>query len=312
MIRPENGGLWPYVYDRKQGRKRMQNGKKITFFIFEIPAVLCYGIFFVFPLILGIYYSFTDWNGIDKSFHYVGPENYIKILSDRKAYSSILFTIKYALLLSFIITLLALILGILLNQKLKGLKFLKTIYFFPAVMSPIIIGLIFNEIYYRALPAIGKAAGIELLSKSLISSPATAMWAIIIANVWQAVAIPTVIVIAGLQAISPELYEVASIDGAGWWKKFSVITLPFLAPTLGIVLVLAVKDGFLVFDYILAITGGGPAGSTHSIGTFIYQTAFENYNYSYAVANSVILFVMIAVFGFLQIQVTRKMEAREN
>lgn len=198
------------------------------------------------------------------------------------------------------------------NQKVKGIRFIKTIYFFPAVMSPIIIGLIFNEIYYRALPALGKATGISILSKSLVSDTRTAMWAILIANIWQAIAIPTVIIIAGLQSISQELYEVAAIDGAGWWKKFTSITLPFLAPTLTIVLVLAVKDGFLVFDYILAITGGGPAGTTNSIGTFIYQTAFESFNYSYAVANSVVLFVLIALFGFLQIRMMGFMEAKES
>ena len=173
-------------------------------------------------------------------------------------------------------------------------------------MSPIIIGLIFNEIYYRALPALGKAAGIGILSKSLVSDTRTAIWAILIANIWQAVAIPTVIIIAGLQSISQELYEVAAIDGAGWWRRFLSITLPFLAPTLTIVLVLAVKD------YILAITGGGPAGSTNSIGTFIYQTAFESFNYSYAVANSVVLFILIALFGFLQIRVMSLVEAKES
>ena len=286
--------------------------KQVTFFLFSLPAVLCYGIFFILPLILGLYYSLTDWNGIDRGFQFIGMENYWKILTDRKSYSSILFTIKYAVLLSALILLISLVLGLLLNQKVKGIKFIKTIYFFPAVMSPIIIGLIFNEIYYRALPALGKAAGIGILSKSLVSDTRTAIWAILIANIWQAVAIPTVIIIAGLQSISQELYEVAAIDGAGWWRRFLSITLPFLAPTLTIVLVLAVKDGFLVFDYILAITGGGPAGSTNSIGTFIYQTAFESFNYSYAVANSVVLFILIALFGFLQIRVMSLVEAKES
>lgn len=291
----------------------MRNRKRETaFFVFSLPAVLCYGVFFILPLILGVYYSLTDWNGIAKGFRFIGVENYIKILGDRKSYSSIFFTVKYAVLLSLFILILSLVLGILMNQKVKGIRFIKTIYFFPAVMSPIIIGLIFNEIYYRALPALGKATGISILSKSLVSDTRTAMWAILIANIWQAIAIPTVIIIAGLQSISQELYEVAAIDGAGWWKKFTSITLLFLAPTLTIVLVLAVKDGFLVFDYILAITGGGPAGTTNSIGTFIYQTAFESFNYSYAVANSVVLFVLIALFGFLQIRMMGFMEAKES
>ena len=218
--------------------------KEATFFLFSLPAVLCYGVFFILPLILGLYYSLTDWNGIDRGFQFIGMENYWKILTDRKSYSSILFTIKYAVLLSALILLISLVLGLLLNQKVKGIKFIKTVYFFPAVMSPIIIGLIFNEIYYRALPALGKAAGIGILSKSLVSDTKTAIWAILIANIWQAVAIPTVIIIAGLQSISQELYEVAAIDGAGWGRRFLSITLPFLAPTLTIVLVLA-KMAFL-------------------------------------------------------------------
>lgn len=280
-------------------------------YLFTFPITLIYTIFFILPLVLGIYYSFTNWNGIATEFKFVGLANFRRILSDSRALGTVWFTVRYAVMLCIATVGISLALGLLLNQAFRGKAFLKSVYFYPAVMSPMIIGLIFNEIYYRALPGIGEALGIGILSKSLISSPGTAIFAILIANVWQSVAIPTAIIIAGLQSIPTYLYEAASIDGANAFQRFRMITLPFLAPTLTIVLVLAIKDGLLVFDYILAITNGAPAGTTHSFGTFIYYQAFQTYDYAFAVANSVVLFIFIALFGALQIKLMKRLEAKE-
>jgi raffinose/stachyose/melibiose transport system permease protein len=279
---------------------------------FTLPMLTIYAIFFFAPLILGIFYSLTDWNGMSSSFSFVGLSNYQTVLNNRHAMRALGFTIRYALMLSVSILVLSLLLAQLLNSRIPGRTVIRSIYFFPAVLSAMIVGLIFNEIYYRILPPIGDTLGIEWLQKSLASSPGTAPYSILIANAWQAVAIPTAIVIAGLQSIPQELYEVASIDGASKLRSFFAITLPFLAPTLTIVLVLAVKDGLLLFDYVQAITSGGPAGSTHSVGTYIYQQAFENMRYSLSEASSVLLFLIVACFGLIYIRTMRLIEAKEG
>lgn len=260
---------------------------------------------------MGIYYSFTDWNGIAASFKFVGFDNFQRVFSDSRALGAVLFTARYAVLFCVLTVGISLALALLMSQTFFGKSLIKAVYFLPAVMSSMIIGLIFSEIYYRAIPLTGQALEIKLLSKSLISNPKTAMYAILIANVWQSVAIPTTIIIAGLLSIPSDLYEAAAIDGANALQRSFSITLPYLAPTLTIVLVLAVKEGLMVFDYILAITDGAPAGTTHSISTFIYYQAFKDYDYAFAVANSVVLFMLIALFGALQISLMKRLEAKE-
>lgn len=289
------------MYDKK---------RLIAHTLYTLPVGVIYAVFFVFPLFLGIYYSFTDWNGIAREFHFIGFQNYADVLSDRRAMNAVKFTIRYALQFSILLTILSLSVAMLLNHSIPGRTLIRAIYFFPAVLSAIVTGLIFNEIYYRVVPEFGKALGIAWLSKSPASSPSTAIYAIMFANLWQSLAIQTAIMLAGLQSVPQELYEVASIDGASAPRRFFSITLPFIAPTLTIVLVLAVKDGLLLFDYVKAITEGGPGGSTHSIGTYIYMTAFENMRYSYSVANSVLLFILISLFGIMYIRLMGLLEAK--
>ncbi len=280
--------------------------------LFTLPSLVIYAVFFVFPLFLGIYYSFTDWNGMTASYHLIGLKNYFTVFSTGRAMSALGFTMRYAFMLSITVTLLSLFLAMLLNQEFRGRSLVRAIYFFPAVLSALVVGLIFNEIYYRIVPLFGKMLGIQALSKSPASSPDTAPYAILFANVWQAAAIPTTIVLAGLQSVPRDLYEAASIDGAGAACRFRYITLPYIAPTLSVVLVLSVKDGLLLFDYVQAITGGGPAGSTHSIGTFLYQQAFEYMRYSLSVASSVVLFLLVACFGAFYIFLMNRLEAKES
>lgn len=280
--------------------------------LFSLPTFLIYSIFFVFPLLLGIYYSVTDWNGMTPEYSFIGIDNYISVFNNKRAMGALVFTIRYAIMLSASVTLLALFLALLMNQVFPGRSFVRAVYFFPAVLSPLVVGLIFNEVYYRFIPILGKALNIAMLNKSPASNVATAPYAILFANVWQSVAIPTTIVLAGLQGVPHDLYEAASIDGANGIVRFFRITLPYLAPTLTVILVLSVKDGLLLFDYVQAITGGGPAGSTHSIGTYIYQQAFEYMRFSSSVAYSVFLFILVSCFGALYIWGMSKIEAKEG
>lgn len=279
--------------------------------LFTLPILIIFAVFFFAPLILGIFFSFTDWNGIADRYNLIGLGNYIRVFKTPKVLSAVKFTLKYALLLSSFTTLLSLGLSLLLNKDFRGKTFVRSVYFLPAILGSIVIGLIFNEIYYRVLPPLGKELGIAWLSKSLVSSSKTAIFSVLIANLWQALAIPTTLLIAGLQSIPLEMYESAAIDGANSVQRFKSITMPYLMPSITIVLVLALKDGLMVFDYIMAITNRGPAGSTESISTMIYYMAFQLFDYSYASAASVLLFVIIAIFGLGQIKIMSRMEAQE-
>jgi raffinose/stachyose/melibiose transport system permease protein len=144
------------------------------------------------------------------------------------------------------------------------------------------------------------------MSKSLLSSSKTAIYAILITNVRQGIAIPTVLLMAGLQNVPDELVESASIDGARKWDIFRYITVPFLLPILTVVIVLVVKDGLTIYDYIVALTNGGPGGTTESSALLIYNHGFKEVNFSLGIAEAVIVTVIICSISFIQITLSNK------
>lgn len=294
--------------NRKGTLSRKSLSRNGLFFLFTLPAVALYLFFIVYPLISGIYYSLTDWNGVARSFNFVGIQNYISVFSDKTDKSVIGRTFLYTLFLVLICTTLSVFLAILLNRKMKGRSFFRSVYFFPAVLSSVTIGLIFNQIYSNLLPGIGKAMGIEILSKSLLGKGSTALWAILFINVWQGTAMPTVLAMAGLQTISEDVIESARIDGANAWQTLRKITLPLLLPTISIIIILNARSGLMVFDYIKATTDGGPGFATTSIAYMIYKHAFTDMKFAYSSAESTLCFIMITIIAVIQIRITREKE----
>ncbi len=183
---------------------------------------------------------------------------------------------------------------------------MKSVFFVPAMIGGITIALIWDQLFYRVVPLIGKALGIDWLSQSVLMTGNTALLAVIFVHIWQAVALPTVIFIAGLQQIPDEQYESAKIDGATVFERFRYITFPYLIPTLTVNLVLMVKQGFTSFDFPFALTGGGPVRATEVIGILIYNDAFKNMKFSVANAEACVLFVIVAVFSLTQMKLTSK------
>ncbi len=291
---------------RNSDKKLGFNERKCTFAFFTIPGFLLYSTFFILPILLGIYYSLTDWNGISTHYNFIGAKNYIKIFSDKRFLNALLFNSKYCIMLTVCIVVLGIALALLLNNKVKGITFFRAAFFLPAVLSMLTIGLIFNEIYYRAIPPIGQMLGIEFLSKNILSNKDTAVYGILFTNVWQGVALPTLLFLAGLQSIPQNLYEAAIIDGANRWQSFRHITLPFLVPVLSIVMVLTLKGGLMVFDYVKSLTDGGPVGATESVSLLIYSNAFVENKYSYSIGEAIIVGLIICGISAIQISISNR------
>ncbi|HPF88571.1 MAG TPA: sugar ABC transporter permease [Candidatus Limiplasma sp.] len=243
----------------------------------------------------------TNWNGISRKITFIQFKNYVNIFNDKRFLNALIFNAKYCVMLTICIVILGIILAHLLNSKIKGITFFRSMYFLPAVLSMITVGLIFNQIYYRAIPPIGSALGIEFLSKNILSSPKTAVYGILFVNVWQGVAMPTLLFLAGLQTVPAELYEAAAMDGVNTIQRFLHITLPFLIPVLSVVMVLTIKGGITVFDYVKSLTDGGPGGVTESVSLLIYSNAFVEMKFSYAVAEAIVIGVVIALISAVQI-----------
>ena len=208
--------------------------------------------------------------------------------------------------------LLSLLIALALNQLGKSSTFFRSVYFIPAVLSLVTVGLIWNELFLRALPVIGKSLGIGFLSTNILGNPKTAMFGVLIVNLWQGCAIPTVLFVAGLQSVPKDLYEAATIDGANAWQKFKAITVPFLIPIITMVVITTTKGGLTIFDYIKAMTDGGPAQATEAIGILIYRHAMSEGKFAQSVAESMILFVIVAIVSFATIKLTSNKQVGDD
>ena len=287
-------------------KKNKNRDRNITHFLYVLPNLLLYSILSVVPIVLGLYYSFTDWNGISKKYNIIGLANYAKILSDKRFRKAVIFNLRYAGMLIICIMILAVVLGLLLNSKVRGQNAYRAIYFFPACISMLTIGLIANYIFFQGVPSIGKSLGIVALQKNILSNRSLAIYGILITNVWKSVAIPTVLVISALQTIPKEITEAATVDGASSWQRFWRITVPYILPILSIIFVLVLKEGLMIYDLIMALTSGGPAGATESITLSIYRLGFEDSKFGYAISEAMLVAIIIAIISVIQIRFTDK------
>ena len=286
---------------RHNGLRREQT---LTYAAFILPGFAIYCVFLIFPILLGIYYSLMDWNGISPHYDFVGLKNYQSLLTDKKFRAALVFNLRYTVMLVIGIVVISVILALLLNRQFKGRGFFRTLYFLPAVLSMLTVSLVFKQIFFYVLPAMGKVLGIAALSTNILASKQLAIYGLLFVHLWQGVALPTLLFLAGLQTIPSELYEAAAIDGANAWQQFKSITVAYLIPTLSVVLVLVVKQGLMVFDYVKSMTGGGPGTVTQSIALLIYTNGFERNKYSYSIAQAIATGLLIAAISFVQLQLS--------
>lgn len=292
-------------------KKRKDWDREITHALFVAPNFVLYTLFTVIPIFIGLYYSFTNWNGIKRTYKMVGLRNYVRMFQDSRFLRAVSFNGTYVLMYVVLLVLLAVVLGLLLNQKIPGRSFFRSAYFFPAVIGMLSCGMVFRQIFGHGLPTIGNALNIEWMKTDILIDPAKAQFGILFVNLWQGVCIPTVLVLAGLQTIPDELIESAQLDGATGWKVFKHITSPFLLPTISMILVLALKESLMIYDYILALTEGGPAGRTESVTMLIMKHAFNELKFSTGVAESIMLAMVIISISVVQIYLTNRKKVYE-
>ena len=282
--------------------------QKLTPWLFLLPALLIYTGFLVGPMLSTLYISFFDWDGLSDDMVFVGLANYIRILfhdevSQLALRNNILWTIGAVI----VPTAIGLLLAVGLNRLSVVNKLMRTLYYMPAVLPLISVGLIWGWLYNPHFGAINvglKAIGLGGLAGGWLSSYEMALPATFLTYVWSNVGFPMMLYLAGLQSIPQEQYEAARIDGASRWHLFRYITLPGLREAHVIVLSLAVINGFRVFDLIYTMTYGGPGRSTHVLGTWMYFQAFQYYEAGYGAA---IAWVIAAIVLVVAIPYIRRM-----
>lgn len=277
--------------------------KQTIHYLFTLPGVLLYAVLFLGPVLMAMYYSLTDYDGLNPNYGFIGLQNYWEAFKDRRFGSDISFTVQYTIILTIAVTIISLLLALVLNSpRIRFRNIYRSIYFFPAVLGSIVVGLIWNQIYYGALPVVGELLGIQALSTNVLGNSSLVMYGVLFVNIWQGIAIPMVLFLGGLQSIPGHLYEAATIEGASASQKFRSITFPYLAGIISIVLILNIKSGLTTFEYIMALTGGGPGFETESIGLLIYKQGFANSRFAYGATQSILLLITIAVVSVVQHQ----------
>ncbi|ARK31229.1 Trehalose transport system permease protein SugA [Halalkalibacter krulwichiae] len=289
--------------------KKTRMKKILSYLAFVGPALIFFIVIQIIPFFMGVYYSFTSWNGISSATEWVGLENYKKIFTnDERFFDSFMFTTKFMFAAVLISNIIGFSFALLLNSALKTRNLLRTAFFIPNVIGGLLLGFIWQFIFVRGFSAIGEMTNISFFQQAWLGDAQTAFWGIVIVFAWQISGYMMVIYIAALQGVDTSLLEAARIDGASTFTTLRKIIIPLILPAFTICFFLTISMAFKIFDLNLSLTGGGPFNSTQSVAINIYQEAFTNNNYGLGSAKSILFFVVVAIFTTLQVMLTKRKE----
>src|SRR4051812_26121880 len=280
---------------------------------FAAPAIAIYMLIVIYPSLAGAYYAFTNWTGIGSA-HWVGLQNFKNLFSDDQSFGSLVNTIKLTLFIVIVQNAIGLALALGVHTRIKSKYVLRTIFFAPAVLAPVVIAFLwkymFNPQPDAGLNALLGFFGLDFLQQNWLGDPSVALWAIGLTVVWQYAGYSMVIFLAALQGIPKDLEEAAALDGAGRWQRFRHIVLPLIAPAMTINLTLSTIGGLKLFDQVFAITGGGPGYSTETLSTLIYEQAFVFGQFGYSTAVALVLALLVSGLALLQMRYLQSREVK--
>jgi raffinose/stachyose/melibiose transport system permease protein len=296
---------------RAKPRKRRDDYLRFLPWLFLAPALVIYSVVVVYPMAYSAYLSLFRWDGISPTKAFVGFQNYVTLFTENAVFWIALKNNAIWLVAALLLpTSIGLGLALLLNLKFRGSAVFRSIFYFPAVLSLAVVGLIWTWIYHPDLGLLNqalRALGLKMLERNWLSDPQVAIYPVIIAATWNAVGLPMLLFLAGLQTVPLELLEAAKIDGAGPIRRFIHVTFPLLRETTLIVVAITAINALKAYDIVYAMTNGGPANSTQLLSTWMY---FLTYNYNtvgQGTAIAVILFSLTLIFAIPYIRLmTRK------
>ena len=291
----------------KKGRDQL----RFLPWVFLAPALVIYSVVVVYPMLFSAYLSFFRWDGVAPKKIFVGFQNYVVLLTHNEVFWIALKNNAIWLTAALLVpTSIGLGLALVLNSRFRGSHIFRSIFYFPAVLSLAVVGLIWTWIYHPDLGLANQlldALGLKFLERHWLSDPQIAIYPVILAATWNAVGLPMLLFLAGLQTIPPELHEAAKVEGATPLQRFWHVTFPLLRETTLIVLAITSINALKAYDIIYAMTNGGPANRTQLLSTWMY---FLTYNYNevgLGTAIAVVLFSLTLIFAIPYIRLmTRK------
>ena len=288
-------------------RKRLR--RALPAYLFLLPGMLVFLTWTLYPLLYAFAMSFAEWNLIKPS-RFVGLDNYRRALDDPIFWLALRNTAFYTVITVPGQMILGLGIALLLDGPLRARAFFRTVYYLPVVTSWVVVSLLFTYLFNGQAGLINWTLrdGLGLIDENIrwLAEPLTANLAIATLGIWKGVGWTTVVFLAGLQAIPPNLYEAAAIDGAGPWKRLRSITLPLIRQTTMFILVLLTIGGFQVFISVYIMTGGNPLHRTDVLLTYMYSNAFEFLDLGYGAALSYLFALMVMTLSVIQIRLLRR------
>ncbi|WP_435531393.1 carbohydrate ABC transporter permease [Ruania halotolerans] len=292
------GSATPAPSAMREGLRLRRRAENLRGWLYCSPFLFFFVLFLVWPTISGLIMSFTGRTLTGANTGWVGVENYAEAFADPEVWSSLGNTLWFTVLSSIPLVVIALALAVLVNVGLPGQWFWRLSFFLPYLLASTVISLFWTWLYNPQLGLLNTMIGwVGIEPIQWLNDENWAMHGVVIATVWWTIGFNFLLYLAALQAIPDQLYEAASLDGAGTWRKFTSITLPQLAPTTVLVVVLQILASLKIFDQIYQMTGGGPAGATRPILQYVYEAGFTGYRLGYASAISYIFFAIIIVIS---------------
>lgn len=294
----------------KAGKKWMneKNAQRVWGYTFVMPALLILGIFMLLPILQIFYYSVTDWNGGLEA-NFIGLKNYFDIFNNPDFYTVLKNNLIILVLGVPLWTVFPLLIAMILYEEIKGYKFFKTVYFFPSVLSIVIVGTLFKTFfgYVGPINTLLRAIGLDHWALEWLAEGKTSLPIIVLAVNWAGFGSAVLIYLAAMSAIDPSVHEACQLDGANWWQKSWYVTLPGIKNVVQFTIVLNIIHAFSqMFSYVLVMTNGGPGYESTVLEYFIYLKGFRAGDMGYASALSVILFVLVCLINVIQSRIGRK------
>ncbi|MBF4616362.1 carbohydrate ABC transporter permease [Curtobacterium sp. VKM Ac-1376] len=285
---------------------------KLVPYWFVLPVLVVFVVLFLVPMVESLYYSFTNYNGYVSSPTFVGLKNYVSIWSDSSMLSALGFTLLYAVATTVAVTVLAIPLALILNRRFFGRGFVRATFFFPAVPSVAVLGLVWTFILSPlgsgVINSVLSAIGVG--SVPWLSDEGLAKFSVILVAVWAQTGWHAMLYLAYLQSLPSEMFEASKIDGATSWQEFRFLTLPLLTPAVSISSLLLLTNGLKVYDLPFTLTHGGPGYATRTLTQAIIENGIAQSDVGRASALSVLFLIAVAIVILAQLAISRRLEAR--
>jgi ABC-type sugar transport system permease subunit len=287
-----------------QKKKRKYKRSHFLNLIYVLPALLLFLVFSLFPIIRTIQYSFSNANGVNLNFDYIGLDNYIDALTDTQWWQAVGNGILFAILSLIFMNTIALLLSVAVNSDLRGSKFYRVVFYIPPILSGIVVGYVWKWIYEPSgiLNTFLEKVGLSEYTHVWIGSSDTALYAVAVTAMWQGVGGSFILFLAGLQGIPKDLYDAAEVDGANRFQKLRYITIPSLRRVYTLVNILTILGALGIFNQVYSMTMGGPGYATEVPALRIYREAFTNSDFGMASAFSIIFGVMLFILSMVQLK----------